>query len=130
MKIKLLLVSIVLLLGMSCLVASAKKIAAQEFPLPGETIANIKLQYDTYMPVTVVANSKVKGCQPSKIRVINSKVTKEPYNLKEENGVYVSGQWLEEWTVNACGKTVYIPVKFVLDASGATYVISGSEAHF
>lgn len=100
----------------------AKPEFSYKLPLPGETMGNQKLQYDTLMPVYVMANSKVKDCQ--NFSISNTKVTRKPYNLKTKNGAYIAGEWEELWTVKACSKNVDVPIKFILDPSGATYVIS------
>ncbi|MBQ8459143.1 hypothetical protein IJ541_03455 [bacterium] len=91
-------------------------------PLPGNTLANRKLQYDTIMPVYMATGTKLKNCET--MSIINTKVTRQPYNLKMQGGQYTQGQWEELWTVNACGKTADVPIKFILDSTGATYMIS------
>lgn len=102
--------------------AFAKPELSYNLPLPGGTLGNEKLQYDTLMPVYTMAQIKVQDCQ--KYSVTDTKVTKQPYDLKTENGAYVDGKWEELWTVSACGKKVYIPIRFVLDRTGATWAIS------
>lgn len=87
-------------------------------PVPGDTLANTKLQYDTISSVYAAANMKVPSC--NNLSIVNSKVLKQPSN----------GNWQEEWVVNACGKKVFVPITFILDYSGATYMISPKEVHF
>lgn len=94
-------------------------------PLKGGSVANTKLQYDTLMPVYTAVGTFVDGCK--NMSVFDTKVTKEPYDLKQENGTYVDGKWEELWSVNACGAEVAVPVKFVLDPTGATYIVSLDE---
>lgn len=101
--------------------ALAKPELSYNLPLPGGTLGNEKLQYDTLMPVYTMAQIKVQDC--GKFYVSNTKVTKQPYDLKTENGAYVDGKWEELWTVSACGKKVYVPVRFILDRTGATWAI-------
>ena len=102
--------------------AFAKPELSYNLPLPGGTLGNEKLQYDTLMPVYTMAQIKVQDCQ--KYSVTDTKVTKQPYDLKTENGAYIDGKWEELWTVSACGKKVYVPIRFVLDRTGATWAIS------
>ncbi len=93
-------------------------IAGNTFPLPGGSIANTKLQSDTLSTSYAAAATKVTNC--SKFSVVNTKVLKQPTN----------GSWDEEWTVNACGKKVYVPITFILTPTGATYMISPRKIHF
>ena len=105
--------------------AFAKPELSYNLPLPGGTLGNEKLQYDTLMPVYTMAQIKVQDCQ--KYSVTDTKVTKQPYDLKTENGAYVDGKWEELWTVSACGKKVYVPIRFVLDRTGATWAIGEKD---
>lgn len=105
--------------------AFAKPELSYNLPLPGGTLGNEKLQYDTLMPVYTMAQIKVQDCQ--KYSVTDTKVTKQPYDLKTENGAYIDGKWEELWTVSACGKKVYVPIRFVLDRTGATWAIGEKD---
>lgn len=78
----------------------------------------MKLQYDTLIPVYSAANLKTENC--NNFSIINTKVLKQPSN----------GNWKEEWVVNVCGKNVYVPITFIFDNYGATYMISPKEIHF
>lgn len=91
-------------------------------PVKGKTMANKKLQSNTLPSVYSAAGLKVKTCQT--FSIIDTKVTKKPYNLKYKDGDYVKGEWKELWIVNACGMRVNIPITFILNPSGATYSIS------
>ena len=66
--------------------AFAKPELSYNLPLPGGTLGNEKLQYDTLMPVYTMAQIKVQDCQ--KYSVTDTKVTKQPYDLKTENLEY------------------------------------------
>lgn len=94
-------------------------------PLPGGTLGNVKLQADTLVPVYASASQLVKNCKD--LSISNTKVTKQPYNLKTQNGSYTAGRWEELWTVDACGEKVDVPIEFILDPTGATYVITQNE---
>lgn len=89
-----------------------------KLPLPGATLCNTKLQYDTLIPAYTAANLKVGNC--NNLSITNTKVLKQPSN----------GNWKEEWVINACGKQVYVPITFILDSRGATYMISPKDVHF
>ena len=91
-------------------------------PLPGTSAANTKLQYDTLQPVYMAVGTKASNCDHMK--VIDTKVTKQPYNLKYRGQQVVGGLWEELWSVNACSKIYDVPIKFILDDTGASYVIS------
>lgn len=91
-------------------------------PLPGASVANTKLQYDTLQPVYMAVGTKALNC--SNMKVIDTKVTKQPYNLKYRGQQVVGGLWDELWSVNACSKIYDVPIKFILDDTGASYVIS------
>lgn len=96
-------------------------------PLPGKTIANAKLQYDTLIPVYAVCGSLVKNCR--NLSVINTEVVQAPADLVIKSGRPVSGNWKEKWTVNACGVVVQVPITFLIDATGVTYVIKQNEIY-
>lgn len=92
------------------------------YSLPGNSVANTKLQQDTLGTVFMAVATKEKDCK--NMRVTNTKVTKQPYDLKYKGQQIVGGYWDEIWTVNACSKTYDVPIKFILDETGASYVIS------
>lgn len=113
---KKILISLLLLVGVG--VSGQEPKINTKLPIPGATLANMKLQYDTLIPVYRVASLKVANC--NNLSVINSKVLKQPSN----------NNWKEEWVVNACGKNVFVPIIFTLDTYGATYMISPKDVHF
>ena len=96
-------------------------------PLPGSTVANEKLQYDTLMPVYMAVATKTKNCD--KMSVTNTQVTKEPYDLEYQYGQAVAGKWEELWSVNACQQQFEVPIKFILDITGASYVVSPNRIY-
>ena len=83
-------------------ILSASAFAANTLPLPGESLANEKLQADTLMTSYAAAGTKVSNC--NNYSVINTKVLRQPAN----------GSWKEEWVINACGKNVFVPITFIL----------------
>lgn len=96
-------------------------------PLPGKTIANTKLQVDTLMPAQLAASTVVKNC--GKFTVTDTVVIQQPKDLVVENNMYVGGNWREKWTINACGTNVYIPITFVMDNTGTSYIINQKEVY-
>lgn len=99
-----------------------------KLPLRGATKANSKLQADTLMAVYTAASIKMPYC--SKFSIYDTAIIKQPKDLKKENGNYISGSWTEQWAVKACGQNVYVPINFVIDESGTSYVIENSKVHF
>ena len=91
-------------------------------PLPGTTIADKKLQKDTlmsaYMAVGTVMTSSCR-----KMSVIDTKVTKEPYDVEYQDEKKVAGRWEEVWTVNACQQAFDVPIEFIIDKTGTSHVI-------
>lgn len=91
-------------------------------PLPGTTIADKKLQQDTLMSAYLAVGTIMTGsCR--KMSVIDTKVTKEPYDVEYQDGKKVAGKWEEVWTVNACQQEYDVPIEFILDKSGASHII-------
>ena len=81
------------------------------------------LQLNYTLP-TVFLAVKTKATRCQTMKVTNTTVTKQPYNLKYKNQQAVAGVWEELWTVKACSKNYNVPVKFILDSKGASYVVS------
>lgn len=108
-----------LILGISAFAAPKMD---KTLPLKGNSMANIKLQSDTLVPVYSIAGVRVKNCDY--LSIADTKVTKQPYNLKSQDGKYIEGQWEELWVVNACGKKVNVPITFILDSVGTTFSIN------
>ena len=94
-------------------------------PLPGKSIANPKLQYDSLMGVYAAVGAIDQNCD--NFSVIDTAVIVSPQNLVSKNDNYVAGDWKELWTVNYCGKNAQVPIKFILDEQGATYLLNPSE---
>lgn len=96
-------------------------------PLSGESIANHKLQYDTLRSVYMAVGIKTNNC--GNMKVVNTKVTKQPYNIRYRGQQAVSGDWEELWSINACSEIYNVPVKFILDETGASYVVSPNNIY-
>ena len=84
---------------------------------PGTSIASKLLQKDATLSVFAAVSVKVNNC--TDLSVTDTKLEKMPEFNKVYNGQrYASSPWIEEWTVNACGKEVYVPVTFIPDDNG------------
>ena len=102
----------------------AKPKLGTKLPLPGKSLANIKLQADTLLAAYTSAATKNKGCED--MNIVNTHVLMPPKDIKMQNGKYVSGYWVEGWDINCCGTMTYVPIKFILDETGANYSINQS----
>lgn len=111
-----------LLIGLSC---SAASYLGMKLPLPGASIADKKTQGNTLCYVFSRVAQKNKGCR--NLKVTNTEVTKEPTDVKlNQFGRKVGGTWTEEWTVDACGTDVKVPIDFVYRRNGVMSTINYS----
>lgn len=84
---------------------------------PGTSIASALLQKDASIAVFSAAGLKVKNC--TDFSVTDTLLQTKPEFNKIYNGYrYASTPWFEEWTVNACGKNVFVPIMFIPDDDG------------
>lgn len=98
------------------LMLSFVTVKAAEFdvsiPVKGNSAASQELQRDSLFTVYSFAlRIADKDCQ--KYAITDSKVI----NAKKGNS------WNELWTINACSKTAYVPIKFTEKAGKSTYAI-------
>lgn len=100
--------------------------ASEVSRLPGTSIADALLQRDTLLPLYTVTAVKVPDCND--ISVINTELISRPeYNKIKGNKKYASSPWNELWTVKACGKNVYVPITFVPNEKGTSYIIKSDS---
>jgi hypothetical protein len=95
-------------------------------PLPGESLANAILQLDTLFTVALVSTPHIPdGCQD--IAITNTTVTQivKPFVFNEQERL-VEGEWLERWTLNACGAASNYQVRYSADGTGTNinYAVS------
>lgn len=90
----------------------------------GETLANEVLIKDTMPAVYSAVVTKSSSNECNDFTVINTEILQPLYNLREENNRFVAGEWMEMWTVKVCEHKYEVPIKFMLDKTGATYAIS------
>ena len=77
--------------------------------------------------VKMVLSATGHMCHP---QLIDAQVLQEPTDLKFNQGIPVSGYWRELWTLSCNQEKVIIPIKFVLDKTGASWIINVSEVKF
>lgn len=106
----------------SCLSCSAATYLGVKIPVLGGTISDKRVQSS----IISYAYNKVarasKGCH--ELHLVDTKVVNKPSNVKyNKYGKQISGNWQEEWTVNACGQKYIVPVDFQLTTAGTRYVV-------
>ena len=93
-----------------------------ELPLAGKTQLPQNMQAVVLGYVYSKTARTIGGCK--KFMLSDTKVTKEKVNIEYgRNGKEVGGTWSEEWTVNACGMDVVIPIDFTTTGHGVKYDI-------
>ena len=81
-------------------------------PLPGNSIADTKLQENSLFTVYMFAHRfAAPSCRD--FSIIDTKISSEK----------VDNKWQEIWSVKACSKTAEIPINFELKEKGATYAV-------
>jgi len=92
-----------------------------------ESLANDILQRDTINGIggiKMILGVKGYECQP---KLLEAEVLQQPTDIKLYQGVAVSGYWREFWTLQCNDSKVTVPIKFVLDKTGASWVITLDE---
>ena len=95
-----------------------------------ESLANEILQRDTINGaggIKAILSAKDLQCQP---QLMDAQVLQEPTDLKFHRNVPVSGYWRELWTLSCEQSKVVVPIKFVLDKTGASWIINIDEIEF
>jgi hypothetical protein len=94
-------------------------------PLPGESLAGPGLQFDALINVGLLAEPGIATtCQD--IRLTNTVVTQvvKPFVFNDQQ-LLVDGEWLELWTLSACGVNSNYQVRFTADGTGnIAYVVT------
>ena len=89
------------------------------FPLPGESIANDRLQYQVVTDIYQNAARKYPACL--NYNVINTQMVHYPYDVKKKKGKYVAGYWKEIWSVKACDSVIQVPLTFYIKKNKTIY---------
>lgn len=125
-RLKVIAIVFCVVFGMSCFAVNS----FDNSRLPGNSIADYRLQMDTLFPVFVVVTVKMnKKCK--NISVIDTELVSMPeYKKKKGNKKYASSPWEELWTVKACRKNVKVPITFIPYKNGTSYAISQDKIEF
>lgn len=107
-----LIISLGLILGIS-VYAAAEEMFDLTVPLKGASIANPDLQQQALPEVYASVSAKSPACR--QFSITDTKVTQEPADLQMEGEEFIAGNWTEAWTVQYCGYTVDVPVKFTIE---------------
>lgn len=96
-------------------------VAKDMFPLPGNTIADVVLQKDTFYMIYSYTKAMNKSCK--NISVNNTQVTIQPTIERTSTGKIASAYWKELWSVNYCGQNKDFPIDFKYEPQrgGTTY---------
>ena len=70
----------------------------------------------------MTVGTKATNC--GNMKVINTKVTKNPYDLQYRGHQVVGGFWEELWSVNACSYIYDVSIRFIINETGTIYLIS------
>lgn len=81
-------------------------------PLPGKSIADVKLQENTLFTAYMFAH-RVAAPDCKDFAIVDTSVSTEK----------VDNKWQEIWTIKACSRTATVPINFELKESGGTYAI-------
>lgn len=81
-------------------------------PLPGKSIADVKLQENTLFTAYMFAH-RVAAPDCKAFSIVDTAVSEEK----------VDNKWQEIWTIKACSKTATVPINFELKENGGTYAI-------
>ena len=112
----------ILLLAIFISSASTVFAYSNRVPLIGTTIADKSLQKKTLMAAYLaVGTAMPTSCK--KMSVLDTKVTKEPYDLEYQDEKKIAGKWEEIWTINACQQEYDVPIEFIIDKTGTSYII-------
>ncbi len=114
---------IILFSGLTC---SAAVYLGTRIPVVGQTISDKKVQGSIVSYVYAKVSRENRRCRD--LQLIDTKVTAQPTNVKfSKYGKQVSGNWKEEWTVDACGQKMVVPIDFELSRSGTRYIINNAQ---
>ena len=81
-------------------------------PLPGKSIADVKLQQNTLFTAYMFAH-RIATPDCKNFSIIDTSVSEEK----------VDNKWQEVWTIKACTKTALVPINFELKENAGTYAI-------
>lgn len=90
----------------------------------GDTIADEVLIYDTLpmLYATVLIAAQQSECRD--FDILNTEFIH--HNLNLQNNKYI-GEWYEKWTVKACGDNYLVPITFIQNQTGTTFMFSPKD---
>lgn len=95
----------------------ARSYLRTKLPLAGKTLVPYNMQAIVLGQVYARVDRDVDGCR--KFKVLNTKVTKPKINVEyNRRGEEIGGTWSEEWTVDACGTSVIVPLNLTTKKKG------------
>ena len=107
---------------LSASVVSARSYLGTNIPLSGGTLLPVDQQAVVLGFVYSKVSGSVRGCRD--IMLSDTKVKEEKKDIEyDRRGREIGGTWTEEWTVNACGTNVIVPIVFTTKRNGAGYNI-------
>jgi hypothetical protein len=87
--------------------------------LPGNTMASLRLMLEAIPGVGAAASAELgKDCRETMIA--DTTVAQGPHTFFE-GGKSFEGVWIENWTVQGCGKTMVARVRFIPDGKNGTH---------
>lgn len=118
---------ILILLLLFGLASYSVEYLGMRLPLPGDTAADMKTQANTLGFVFSRVARERKKCH--KLSVVDTQVTKELSNVRyNQYKRRIGGDWSEEWTVNACGNEVIVPIDFQIRRNGVMSTIGTPQS--
>ena len=103
-------------------VVLARSFLGTGIPLFGKTELPLDMQAVVLGYVYAKVSKTVSNC--NEFLLTGTKVAEEKKNVVyRRNGKEIGGNWAEEWTVDACGTPVIVPVKFTTTKHGVKYDI-------
>jgi hypothetical protein len=87
--------------------------------VPGETLANSNLQFDTWQFIEIFEMGEAPNCDSN---VVDTRILEDTSGASVRGGPLLKGGWVEEWTLDRCGERVVYRVKYTADGRGGTFI--------
>ncbi len=98
------------------------------FPLPGESIANDRLQFEVVQDLYKEAAKKYPACL--NFNVSNTQIVHYPHDVVKKKGKFVSGYWKEIWSVKACDNVYQVPLTFYIKKKTVKYAVEDGIGNY
>ncbi len=86
--------------------------------VPGETLANSNLQFDTWKYIEIFEMVEAPNCDSN---VVDTRILEDSSGASVRGGPLLEGGWVEEWTLDRCGEPVVYRVKYTADGRVGTF---------